>query len=94
MSDLPLLNKDPDAEVIYPVDWSLRLGADTIINPHASTKFLVPDGLANLGETYEDRKAKVMLGGGTAGQTYTVTSRIKTSGGETLDQSFQLYITD
>ena len=43
------------------------------------------------GITYAvDTTHSVTLSGGTAGETYSVTSRITTSGGRTLDRSFMI----
>ena len=81
--------KDPDATERFTVDWSDRLDGDTI---STATWSQSPSGLTLSGDTSDDTSASTLVSGGTIGDTHTITNRITTSGGETLDQSFTLTI--
>jgi hypothetical protein len=80
--------KDPDAILDYAVDWSRWLAGDAI----AASTWFVPTGLTKATESNTATKATVWLSGGVAGQTYTVTNRITTTGGRTEDRSFTIRV--
>lgn len=82
--------KDPDAILDYTVDWSRWLGTDTI----ATSQWTVPTGLTEVTATNTPTSATVWLSGGTAGQAYTVTNRITTSGGRTDERSVVINVRD
>lgn len=85
--------KDPDEVLDYVLDWSERLGADTIstsawemvaTNPD---ELLIIDSDSNTADT-----TTVWLSGGTLGETYQITNRIVTAAGRTMDQTCKLKI--
>ncbi len=78
--------KDPDAVLDYAIDWSLWLAGDEI----ATSDWSVPVGLTKVTDTKTAVKTTVWLSGGQAGQSYTVTNRITTTGGRTEDRSFTI----
>lgn len=80
--------KDPNAVLDYTVDWTRWLAGDQI----ATSEWLVPTGLTKMADTKAASSATVWLSGGTAGQSYTVTNRITTTGGRTEDRSFTLRV--
>lgn len=86
-------DKDPNAILDYELDWSAWLiaaNSDTI----ATSTWIVPDGLtrALAGDSHNDTSAVIWLSGGTAGQLYTLTNRITTTGGRTEDRTRALYV--
>lgn len=83
-------NKDPDEVLDYQIDWSDRLGADTI----ATTTWVVPSGITKDSDTNDDTTTTIWLSGGTTGETYSLTNRITTAGGRTMDQSVRLKIAE
>ena len=80
--------KDPNAVLDYTIDWIRWLSGDQI----ATSQWLVPTGLMKLADSKTASSATVWLSGGTAGQSYTVTNRITTTGGRTEDRSFLVKI--
>jgi hypothetical protein len=80
--------KDPNAVLDYAVDWSRWLAGDEI----ATSDWTVPSGLTKLSHSKTTTKATVWLSGGTAGQSYTVTNRITTTGGRTEERSFTIRV--
>lgn len=80
--------KDPNAVLDYTIDWTRWLAADQI----AASEWLVPAGLTKVGDSKTVSSATVWLSGGTAGQSYTVTNRITTTGGRTEDRSFTIRV--
>jgi hypothetical protein len=76
--------KDPNAVLDYMIDWARWLAGDEI----ASSDWTVPAGVTKVAATHTATNATVWLSGGTAGQAYTVTNRITTTGGRTEDRSF------
>jgi len=80
--------KDPDAVLDYAVDWSRWLAGDEIV----TSEWTVPSGLTKVSDSKTTTKATVWLSGGTAGQSYTVTNRITTTGGRTEERSFAIRI--
>ena len=84
------LIKDPNSNEWFTVPWANRLGAAKI----AATLYQVPAGLTLASQDFDPdaATASVRLSGGTLGTTYTVTSRITTDDGQTLDFSFKILI--
>ena len=83
-----MFTKDPDAVLDYLIDWTRWLASDKI----ATSAWIVPSGLTNVGDSKAATTATVWLAGGTAGQSYTVTNRITTTGGRTEDRSIIIRI--
>jgi hypothetical protein len=81
-------SKDPDEVLDYEIDWSSRLGADTIL---VST-WSIPSGLTAGSSTNTSTKATVWLSGGTANTQYTITNRIVTTAGRGHDQQVSILI--
>jgi len=81
-------SKDPDEVLDYSLDWSTRLGADTISTSDWPD---FPAGLTNDNETNTTTTTTIWLSGGTAGNTYQLTNRIVTTGGRTYDQTVILF---
>lgn len=85
----PKYKHDPDSNVDYKVDWSDWLadtGGDTI----ATAVWVVPDGITKTDESNTTTSHVGWFSGGTAGTSYTVTSRITTVQGRIEDQSITL----
>jgi len=80
--------KDPNAVLDYTIDWSRWLAGDQI----ATSAWLVAAGLTKVADSRAGSLATVWLSGGTAGQSYTVTNRITTTGGRTEDRSFTIRV--
>jgi hypothetical protein len=83
--------KDPDAVLDYSVDWSKWLAGDQI---ETSTWFVSDPALQPADDSNTTTRATVWLAGGVAGQSYTVTNRITTSGGRTDERSLVLQVQD
>ncbi len=77
--------KDPDAVLDYSVDWSKWLAGDQI---ETSAWFFSDPVLQPSDDSNTTTRTTVWLSGGMAGQSYTVTNGIVTSGGRTDDRSF------
>lgn len=84
--------KDPDAVLDYTFDWGPYLTpiADTI----ASVTWVLPVGLTKISQSNAPLTATAFIGGGTAGESLTLTCRIVTAGGRTDDRSVVLKIVD
>ena len=80
--------KDPHAVLDYSVDWTRWLAGDEI----ATSEWIVGAGITKASETNSPTKATVWLSGGEAGQSYSVTNRITTTGGRTEDRSFTIRV--
>jgi len=80
--------KDPDAVLDYSVDWTRWLAGDEI----TTSEWIVGSGLTKASETNSPTKATVWILGGAAGQSYSVTNRITTTGGRTEDRSFLIKV--
>jgi hypothetical protein len=81
--------KDPDAKLPYVIDWQdwLPVG-DTI----AASTWDIDADLTNGTDEFTDTTATILLSGGTAGESYTVTNHITTATGLEDDRSFILKI--
>lgn len=83
--------KDPDAVLDYSVDWSKWLAGDQI---ETSTWSVSDPAIEASGDSNTTTRTTVWLAGGVAGQSYTVTNRITTTGGRTDDRSLVLQVQD
>jgi len=80
--------KDPDEIADYAVDWTQRLGGDTI----AQSSWIVQTGLIKDSDSKSTTGTIIWLRSGTLGKTYDVLNRIVTTGGRTFDQTVRLRI--
>jgi len=72
--------KDPNAILEYGFDWAEKdwlESGETI----ASAVWTIPTGLTKVSEEAGSEVTQVVLSGGTAGETYTITCHIVTTGG-------------
>lgn len=75
--------KDPDSVEHFFLDWSDYLAGDSI----QTVEWIVPAGLAKVGEENTATSATVRLSGGEDGQDYEVVSRVSTAGERTADDA-------
>jgi hypothetical protein len=93
------IEKDPEAELIYSMDWTQWLaagdGIDTV-NYALQVRANDPDPLLKLsqGKAQADKVTYVELGGGQVGKTYTVTATVVTQDGSKDRRSFRVKIQD
>jgi hypothetical protein len=80
--------KDPDAEKPYELDWSDRILDDVI----TESEFEVAEGLTKGNTFFTNAVTTVWLSGGSEGQSYVITNRIRTQGGLRDVQSVKLKI--
>lgn len=80
--------KDPDEVLDYQIDWSERLNGDTIM----SSTWIVPAGITKDRDSNTDDTSTIWLSGGEAGAKLSITNRIETAGGRTMDQSVGLVV--
>lgn len=80
--------KDPDEVLDFVIDWTDRLGSDTI----ATSAWTVPSGITEDSDSETTTKTTIWLSGGTAGTEYTLQNRITTADGRTHDQSVILRV--
>ena len=78
--------KDPDEVLDFEVDWTSRIGVDTI----STVTWTVPAGLTKVSQAIAGKVAGVFLSGGTDGQSYNVGCRVVTAGGRTYDETIVL----
>lgn len=81
-------NKDPNEVLDYKIDWSARLAGDTI----QTAIWIVPDDIERISDSNTDTTVTIWLAGGIEGAKLTLTSRVTTVGGRTMDQSVGLRI--
>lgn len=82
-------DKDPDEVLDYRIDWSGRLDGDTI----SASTWVVPIGITQDSASNTTTSATIWLSGGTSGEQYTLTNRVTTNGGRTLEQKITLRVT-
>lgn len=84
--------KDPRDIRTYTFEWAAELDGDTI----ASYVFVVPAGLTTIGDlSLSATSASVILGGGTAGTSYSIRNTItRVTSGETLSKSGLIAVMD
>lgn len=88
MSNTNIFYKDPDSTLDYKIDWEDWLNGDTI----STSSWTAQTGLTVESDTRTTMSATVVVSGGTAGQNYTVTNEITTSGGLTDQRSIKLFV--
>lgn len=87
---MPII-KDPTDIDAFEVDWGTRIAGDTI----STSTWTVQTGLTKESSppaTNTTTVATVWLSGGTDGVHYTVTNRITTAAGRTLERSFVVQV--
>lgn len=93
-SPVVLATKDPNEVKRYRVDWTRMLeslDSDTI---SGAATWVYPSGITGGSETQDSYTTTTKLSGGTHGNDYTITVRITTTNGETLEQSFTVPVKD
>lgn len=80
--------KDPDEFLDYKVDWSKRLGSDSI----SASTWTTPSGISVVTSTFEPKYTVVWLSGGTVGTTYSFVNRVTTASGRIMEQTIDLPI--
>lgn len=83
-----LPNKDPDETLDYLIDWSVRVGTDTI----STSTWIVPAGITKTQDSKTTTSTTIWLSSGTLGQNYVLVNHIVTVGGRTMDQSVEISI--
>lgn len=81
--------KDPDEVLDYTLRWSRRLDGDTI---DTSSWTIDDDALEQESNSNTDTTTTVWLSGGTIGEKYTLTNRVVTAGGRTMEESVTIRI--
>lgn len=77
-----------DEVIDYSLDWSSRLGDDTIAN----VVWTIPSGLTSESEVNTGTIASVFLSGGVQSSTYEIVCQIVTTGSRTLIQKCYLTV--
>lgn len=80
--------KDPDATEDFAIDWSGRLGADTLT---AST-WTLPDGLVSVSETSNATQTAIFVSGGSCHRVYRLVNHVVSAGGRSFDQTLRIRI--
>lgn len=83
--------KDPDDILDYSFDWTAWVATNETIS--TSTWILSP-GIVQNSATNTTLIATVWLSGGTAGNPYSVTNRITTNQGRTVDRTMTIRVTN
>ncbi len=84
-------NKDPAEVLDYQIDWSARLGTDTI----STSTWTINSGSVVLGaNTKTTTSVTTWLSGGTLGETCEVANAIVTTGARTLEQLVKIKIAE
>lgn len=83
--------KDPDDVLDYGFDWSLWLGVNETIS--TSTWILSP-GITQNSATNTNTATTVWLSSGVAGTPYSVTNRVVTNQGRTVDRTMTIRVTN
>lgn len=78
--------KDPDELLDYEIDWSARLGSDTI----SAVAWTVPSGIVKEDESATTGVAVIWVSGGTDGTNYNIGCRVTTTGGRVFDETVLL----
>ena len=87
---LPRIDKDPDAVLDYPFDWSkwLAVVGDTL----SSVTWLIDASLTKVSSSFTAVTATIFISGGVIGTLCSVTCRVVTAGGRTEDRTITLRI--
>jgi hypothetical protein len=84
--------KDPNEVLDYQIDWGERLAEGETISTSNWTISGSDSSLTEDSKSISGENTVIWLSAGTLGVTYTLTNRIVTSGGRTMDQSVRLKI--
>lgn len=81
---------DPDAELIYTVDWTDWLAEISDSATLASSSWIVDDGITVVAEglSADSKKASIRLAAPTDGEKYYITSRVSGPDGQRDDRTF------
>jgi hypothetical protein len=87
-------DKDPDEVLDYGHKWLNRLTVEGVVDTISTSIWILPFGIVQgpIAPSISGTNTILWLQGGTLGTKYTITNRITTSGGRTMDQSFTLKI--
>jgi hypothetical protein len=88
-------DKDPADVLDYALDWSDQLSLTSPADTISSATWAVPAGLIAGEQFVIDGVATIWLSDGTAGTNgtdYTLTCRIATTGGRTIERSVRLFV--
>ncbi len=84
--------KDPAEVLDYQIDWSTRLDtSDTITG---SATWTVPSGITKDSQGDTTTTSTITLSGGTAGEQYSLSATVVTTGGDTHQEFVQLFVVD
>ena len=81
-------HKDPDETLDYLIDWTARLDGDNIIE----VEWVVPAGIVHGAASNTTKTSTLWLSGGTGGVVYSITGRVTTAAGRTMDQSVMILV--
>jgi len=82
-------NKDPDEVLDYKIDWTPRLDGDTIVT---SIFIVTPSDIVVDSSFNTTTESTIWLSGGILNKEYSITNRIVTTDGRTMDQTVKLSI--
>jgi hypothetical protein len=82
-------DKDPNEVLDYQLRWTKRIPDGDAIT---SSTWVLPDGITKQSDTFTDTTTTIWLTGGEDGETYTLTNRVVTTEGRTMDQSVSLKV--
>lgn len=85
-------SKDPDEVLDYQIDWGERLQDAETISTSAWTITGSDSVLTEDSNSISGESTVIWLSSGTLGVRYTLTNRIVTDAGRTMDQSVRLKI--
>lgn len=88
---MPTYTKDPDATLKYTFDWSDWLDTGETIS---SANITADAGITIDSQSNDTTTADATLSGGTVGESYGVTCRVTTNGGQTDDRSITITIAE
>ena len=81
--------KDPDSVLDYQFDWSSWLTTSESISTYALT---VPSGITSSDSTFDSNTVTYWVSSGELGRTYSVSCKIDTSEGRTVERSVNFHI--
>lgn len=88
-------NKDPEEVLDFSIDWSPRVGADTIV----SSTWIIAEGGSGLtiegpphAPSFVPTQTTIWLSDGVLGTSYLLTNHIATAAGREMEQSVKLKI--
>lgn len=80
--------KDPNETISIPIDWSDKLGADTI----SSSTWVVDAGITLDSDSNTTTTATAVVSGGIDGGYYNCTNRVTTNAGRIWDRSVRVAV--